>query len=67
MIICPSLSRGGEELELLGDMITFKVNHQSFDDSVSGFRLFAMFSLHLLFESLILPMTLFRCALNFAQ
>ena len=45
MIICPSLSRGGKEFELLGDMIVFKVDHQSFDDSVSDFSLFAMFFL----------------------
>ena len=67
MIICLSLSRGGKEFELLGDMIVFKVDHQSFDDSVSDFSLFSMFSLYVLFESLIIPMTLFRCALNIAQ
>ena len=67
MIICRSLSRGGKEFELLGDMIVFKVDHQSFDDSVSDFSLFTMFLLHVLFESLIIPLTLFRCALNIAQ
>ena len=44
-----------------------KVDHQSFDDTISDFSLFAMFSLSLLFESLIKYMTLFRRALNFIQ
>ena len=44
-------------------MIVFKVECQSFDDSVSDFSLFAMFSLILLFESLIIPMTLFFAVL----
>ena len=58
MVICPPLSIEGKELELLGGITHFKVDHQSFDDNVSDFSLFAIFSWHLLFESLIIPMAL---------
>ena len=58
MVICPPLSRGGKELALLGSITDFKVDHQSFDDNVSDFSFFAIFSWHLLFETLIIPMAL---------
>ena len=64
MIICISLSRRGAELDLFGNMTVFKVGHQSFANNVPDFGLFAIFLLELLFEYLIMLMTLFLSALN---
>ena len=48
-------------------MTVFKVDHQSFADHVPDLSLFAIFSLGLLFESLIILITLFLIALNLVQ
>ena len=46
------LSRGGIEEVSLGDTAVFSVDHQSLEESESGFSFLAIFSLHVLLDNL---------------
>ena len=67
VITCQSLSKGENFFDLFGIMTVFKVFHQYLADKVADFSLFAMCSLDLIIESLIILMTEFLSALNLFQ
>ena len=51
----------------MGDIIVFRVDHQSLEVRESDFSILAIFLLHVLFDSFISETTLFLSFLNLSQ